>query len=81
MPTRKRTFSPDDPRPAACRRAKAAAGGFRELAKLLGVTATAVHQWQVVPVRRCRQVSELTGIPVEELEPTIFKPEPLRRTA
>jgi DNA-binding transcriptional regulator YdaS (Cro superfamily) len=81
MPNRKRVFHSDDSRPAACRRAIAAAGGYRELAKKLGITPQAVFVWPIVPVERARRVEELTGIPVEELRPDIWPPDHRRNAA
>lgn len=48
-------------------RAIEAAGSPAELARRLGITAQAISQWRRVPPGRALDVSEITGVPVEEL--------------
>lgn len=48
------------------------AGGVVELSRKLGLSRGAVSQWEVVPLNRVRAVSDLTGIPREELRPDVF---------
>jgi DNA-binding transcriptional regulator YdaS (Cro superfamily) len=40
-----------------------------ELARLLGVTPQAVGQWKDVPMDHVCQISQATGIPLNELRP------------
>jgi DNA-binding transcriptional regulator YdaS (Cro superfamily) len=44
-----------------------------QLAKALGITPGAVHQWKKCPPARAADVSRLTGIPVTELRPDVFR--------
>jgi len=48
-------------------------GGGTELARLLGVTKSAVSQWgdseDGVPLDRCVDIERETGVPCEELRP------------
>lgn len=82
MPTRpERKFDPDDKRVIACKKAMEAAGGFRALALALGITPQATNAWQIVPVERCPDVEEITGISVFELRPDFFRSPPERRSA
>lgn len=46
-------------------------GSPAELARRVGVTAQAVSQWRQIPARRVRKVSEVTGIPREQLRPDL----------
>lgn len=50
-------------------------GGPSYLAKRLGISHSAVVQWEVLPVKRLLEVERITGIPREELRPDIFKRE------
>lgn len=43
------------------------------LARSLGLTPGAVSQWEQVPADKAADVSRLTGIPVEELRPDVFR--------
>lgn len=43
------------------------------LARSLGLTPGAVSQWEQVPADKAVDVSRLTGIPVEELRPDVFR--------
>lgn len=54
---------------AALRLAIARAGGVSALAKILGVTASAVSQWEVCPAARVKAVEAATGIPRQDLRP------------
>jgi len=49
------------------------AGGASELARKLGVSRQAVAQWQAVPPRQARKVSELTGVPLADICPEFYK--------
>lgn len=52
-----------------------AAGGRAELARALDITSEAVRQWLEngeIPLRRIKEVSKVTGLPMHELRPDIF---------
>lgn len=53
----------------AVKRAIDAAGSASALADKLGITRSAVSQWKKIPAWHLSKVSEVTGIPVEELLP------------
>lgn len=53
-------------------RAVAAVGGVTRLAEKIGVTRSAVSQWDQVPVERVADVERVTGISRYELRPDIF---------
>ena len=71
MTLRKR-YAPDDPRVIACSAARAAAGGSRAIADVLGIKRQAVDFWQIVPSERVLVVEKLTGISRFELRPDVF---------
>lgn len=50
-------------------------GRGSDLARALGVTPGAIWQWaeERVPAERIFRVSELTGIPIQELRPDLFE--------
>jgi len=52
---------------------KAQRGRLTKLAIGLGVTPTAIKQWDIIPAERMADVSRLTGIPMDELRPDIFE--------
>lgn len=43
------------------------------LARGLGLTPGAISQWKQVPADKAVDVSSITGIPVEELRPEVFR--------
>ena len=47
-------------------------GTATNLAKVLGVTRQAVHQWNKVPLKYVRQISSFTGISPAVLRPDIY---------
>ena len=47
-------------------------GRKQQLAKRLGVYASALSQWSQVPATRAADVSAVTGIPLHELRPDVF---------
>ena len=47
-------------------------GALSRLAVQLGVTAQAVHLWEVVPIHRVLDVERITGIPRQRLRPDYF---------
>lgn len=57
----------------ALKKAIKIAGGQSALARKLGISQQSIQQWVVVPVKRVKQVSEITGVPREELAPELFK--------
>src|SRR6266403_3216996 len=63
---------------SALHKARAAAGGKdTDLARLLGISQSAVSQWKIkqrVPLRRALQIEALTGgqVTKEELRPDVF---------
>lgn len=44
------------------------------LAKALGLTPSAVHQWGEVPAERVLEVERITGIPKSQLRPDLYPP-------
>ena len=63
--------------PALQKACAAAGGNCEDLARLLGVTPSAVSQWKIkqrVPLRRALQIEALTGgrVTKEELRPDVF---------
>jgi DNA-binding transcriptional regulator YdaS (Cro superfamily) len=50
-------------------RAVDAAGGQSELARQLGVTRSAISQWDKIPMDRVFEVAAITGIAPHELRP------------
>lgn len=59
-------------------RAKERVGGQAELAKLIGVTAQAISQWDEVPPLRVLAVEAASGVPRHELRPDLYPLEPAR---
>lgn len=57
----------------ALKKAIKKAGGQSALARKLGISQQSIQQWVVVPPKRVKQVSEITGVPREELAPELFK--------
>mgnify|MGYP002612734003 FL=1 len=57
----------------ALKKAIKKAGGQGALARKLGISQQSIQQWVVVPLKRVKQVSEITGVPREELAPELFK--------
>ena len=57
----------------ALKKAIKKAGGQSALARKLGISQQSIQQWVVVPLKRVKQVSEITGVPREELAPVLFK--------
>jgi DNA-binding transcriptional regulator YdaS (Cro superfamily) len=47
-------------------------GALSQLAVELGVTAQAVHLWEVVPIHRVLDVERITGISRRKLRPDFF---------
>ena len=55
----------------AMQRIKGTRGLCARIARELGITASAVSQWGVVPAERAVKVAAITGIPVAELRPDV----------
>lgn len=53
-------------------RAVEAVGGVTKLANAIGVTRSAVSQWDVVPMDRVFEVARVTGVPAHELRPDLI---------
>jgi hypothetical protein len=47
-------------------------GGVPQLARLFGISDKAIYKWDVIPLNRVKQLSEITGISVFELRPDVF---------
>jgi len=43
-----------------------------ELARRLGITRSAISQWDKVPAERIGEVSRITGLPPQVLRPDLF---------
>jgi len=56
----------------ALKRAVESAGGQAEFARLLGITAQAVSQWDKVPPLRVLEVERVSGVPRHELRPDLY---------
>ena len=48
-------------------------GSASELARQLGVSRQADSQWREVPPRKARKVSEITGIPLADICPDLYR--------
>lgn len=49
------------------------AGNTAVLARHLGINRQAVHQWTEIPIRHVHKIHEVTGIPLNDLRPDVFK--------
>lgn len=59
-------------------RAKERVGGQAALAKLIGVTAQAISQWEEVPPLRVLEVERASGVSRHELRPDLYPAEEVR---
>lgn len=50
-------------------------GNAVKLATHLGISRQAVSRWKKVPMRHLSAISDLTGIPRQELRPDVYGPE------
>ena len=65
----------DKSRSSALLRAVESVGSYAALARALGVTKGAVHQWTRVPAERVLAVEAVTGVPRQQLRPDIYPTE------
>lgn len=56
-------------------------GGGAELARRLGISKQAISQWSEIPIRHVHKVHEVTGIPLTDLRPDVFRPASLSGSA
>ena len=63
---------------AALKRAIEIAGGQAELARLIGITAQAISQWDEVPPLRVLVVERVSGVSRHELRPDLYPLEEAR---
>ena len=49
------------------------AGSAAELARKLGIKRQAIGQWSEIPIRHVHKVHEVTGIPLTDLRPDVFR--------
>jgi len=57
-------------------RVVATAGGWRPLARKLGIRMQSIQMWTRIPAERVIQIEAVTGIPREELRPDLYPPRP-----
>jgi DNA-binding transcriptional regulator YdaS (Cro superfamily) len=65
-------FVPMSDKSEALERAVKNAGGQAEFARLIGVTAQAVSQWDKVPPLRVLAVENVSGVSRHELRPDLY---------
>ena len=70
-------FNPMDDK-SPLERAKERVGGQAALAKLIGVTAQAISQWEEVPPLRVLDVERASGVSRSELRPDLYPAEEVR---
>lgn len=70
-------FSMSD-RTEALKRAVERVGGQAEFARLIGITAQAVSQWDEVPPLRVLSVERVSGVSRHELRPDLYPLEAVR---
>lgn len=63
---------------AALKKAIESAGGQAEFARLIGITAQAVSQWDEVPPLRVLVVERVSGVSRSELRPDLYPVEAVR---
>jgi DNA-binding transcriptional regulator YdaS (Cro superfamily) len=49
------------------------AGNAAALARQLGISKQAISQWTEIPIRHVHRVNEVTGIPLTDLRPDVFR--------
>jgi DNA-binding transcriptional regulator YdaS (Cro superfamily) len=65
-------FVPMNDKSSALELAVANVGGQAEFARLIGVTAQAVSQWNKVPPLRVLEVERVSGVSRHELRPDLY---------
>jgi len=65
-------FAPMSGKSEALERAVKNVGGQAEFARLIGITAQAVSQWDVVPPLRVLVVERVSGVSRSELRPDLY---------
>ena len=60
-------------RDLALQRAIEVVGGISELSRRLGINRQAVSVWRRCPASRARAVQTITGVPLSELRPDLWK--------
>ena len=55
------------------KKAVEAKGTIAALARDLGITRAAIHQWDRIPADRVVEVERVTGVPREELRPDLYR--------
>ena len=65
-------FCAMDDKSAALKRAVESVGGQAKFARLIGVTAQAVSQWDEVPPLRVLSVERVSGVSRHELRPDLY---------
>jgi DNA-binding transcriptional regulator YdaS (Cro superfamily) len=60
-------------------KAIAAAGSVSDLAGGLGLSVQAVSQWDSIPVKRCAEIEDITGVSLHEQRPDVFPPGTTRK--
>lgn len=58
---------------AALKEAVSVIGGGRALGRLLGLSHSAVRQWQRVPAERVLDVERASGVPRDQLRPDLYR--------
>lgn len=61
------------PQPAVIAFACEKAGNAAALARKLGISKQAVSQWTEIPIRHVHKIKEVTGIPLTDLRPDVFR--------
>ena len=56
------------------------ATGVPALSEHLGITKQAIYQWRRIPPERAVDIAKITGIPVQELRPDVFRSESCSKT-
>lgn len=57
---------------AGIEKAAKAAGTIAALARKIGVTRSAIHQWRQIPAGRVIEIERATGVPRNELRPDLY---------
>jgi len=71
-------FGAMDTKSEALKRAVRLSGGQAEFARLIGITAQAVSQWNEVPPLRVLEVERVSGVSRHDLRPDLYPLEEAR---